>query len=458
MNALIANAQGRELLDAEKHQLQQILRSLGWNAQKTRSQVKGAVQSEPRTLSFPVEFQNSVSDRRRALETLGDMDIPGIRAGLAKMTGYVPTNLPQSIEAFADAKSSSTQAAILARLYTSTERNDQTQRLQFWARGLTGLEVMQANVQFMEQHPVEGRGVLFHEYGHVWTSKILALEEGRSETYLEAFAELFRSAAALHENAPWAQACGCRGTDVLYGTEVPNLVIPHWQNLHIPHNIYQAGRFAVSNRLIEHLGGLGERELHGIAKACDVGKLPCERTRFEDVLRDIEREAGKKGFADAVLQDPSLRIGGMTPGTVALGFRTADKNGYRIECFEILSTGAQWGTSKQTYPPNWDTVNVNSDTFHFEGVKSRIVPFEIHFHHPVHDLHLRMNVTSGVISITPETILDVALQGNTGWPGGNTTISFSIAGQPHKPITTMIEITEGQRLDFQRRKGVQFPR
>lgn len=62
MNTLITNAQGRELLDAEKNELQKILRSLDWNAQKTRSKIKSAVQSDARTLSFPVEFKSSVPD------------------------------------------------------------------------------------------------------------------------------------------------------------------------------------------------------------------------------------------------------------------------------------------------------------------------------------------------------------------------------------------------------------
>ncbi len=459
---ILQQAIGRGLDHTEQQNLARMNQLLSAQ-QTTRADIHSIMQGETGEslglIGNRISINSLIEDRDRALQALANVDLPAIQAHMVEMTSYMPKNLPDRTYLFSNPDLSSIQATVRPNIFQSITHDASTQKAVFRLNGLNSIDAIQCNVDFLETEPEEARGVLFHELGHLWTSKIMGLDQQRSEIYIEAFGELFRSAAAFNENAQWAQATGGKGYDVLYGSEVPNLVIPHWQNQQIPKQLFHAGRFLVCNRLIEHLGGLDERTLHGISKACDVGVLPYEGESFEAILRAIEAETGKTGFADDVLHDPVLEFGGMKPGPVAVGMPAIGGNGYRIECFEIKDLGERWGQSIQTYPqaPS-GKMDVNNKTFHFEGVQTEIIPFELILHNNQHDLDIRMNVTSGGVVLTPEQILDIGLMWEKGLPAGMYSIAVEVLGQLPKNIETKIEITDAFRQDYQKRKNVKFKR
>lgn len=450
------------LLPEEEKRLQEITGMLQSRTTGVQKNIRNTLTPKtPEEIVLPgttLVFDKNIQDQQRAAQALGRIGLPHIQETLVKMTGYTPTNMPKETRLHSNTNPTATQAGIVARAYTPLTHDPLKKRLRLRFHGLSGIDAIDGNVHFIEANPDEARGVYYHELGHLWTPKMYALDDERSETYIEAFGELFRSAAALHEGAAWKQATGCRGYDILSGDTLPNLVIPHWQNLNVPKLLFHSGRFAVCNRLIQHLGGLNERVLHGIAKACDIGTLPYDGDSFEHVLRDIERETEVAGFADAVLADPALRFGGMQTGPVMLGFPTADQNGYRIDCFNITDTGAAWGMSKEKFDAQPQSIDVNNSTFDFKGVQVQPIPFNVTFHNEPFDVNLKMNVTSGEILVTPEQILDLALMGKTGWPGGKTTITFSVGNGAPKKIATEINISEEMRTEFQKKRGVTFQR
>ena len=458
---IIRQSSGRGLDVSEKEQLasaNQLLHEQGGARRNVQQILQGGTGESLGLVGNQISLGARIADRDRALQALTDVDLPAIQAQMIQMTGYTPTNLPTTTLPYSNPDPTSVEAAIRVSALQDLKHDATRQKMVFRFFGLHSADVLECNADFFAADPEEARGVCFHELGHVWSSKIVGLGDQRSETYIEAFGELFRSAAALNENAQWAQATGCSGYDVLYGSEVPNLVIPHWQNQKIPNQLYNAGRFLVCNRLVEHLGGLDESTLHHLSKALDAGELPYNGGNFEDALRAIEAETGKRGFADAVLQDPALRFGGMKPGPLAVGMPAAGGNGYRIECFNIDNVGEKWGQSRQDFSEAPEgSMDVNSGTFHFEGVQTEAIPFSMGVRCDQFDIGLNMDVTSGEVVLTPEQILDLGVRANLGFPAGEYKITVEVLGKPAKILGTKINITEADRQKFQRKRGVRFP-
>ena len=458
---IILNSSGRGLSEQELASLKS-----GNNLLSRRNDIRGNIDrilqgdtgESIGLVSNNISISPQISNPNAALQALARVDLPAIQAEMSAMTGYTPTNLPTTTSLYSNPNSSSTEAEVKINAIQYLGHDPKLEKMLFQTYGIHSVNALHCNVDFFKANPDEARGVCFHELGHVWSSKIMGLKEGRSSTFMEAFGELFRSAAAINENAKWIEATGCSGYDVLYGSDVPNLVIPHRQEQLVSKQLYNAGRFLVCNRLIEHLGKLDEKTLHGLSKALDIGQLPNDGGSLEEALRAIESETEKIGFADAVLNDPVLKFGGMKEGPVAIGLPSAGGDSYRIECFRILNVGEKWGQSRQDFSEaTTGNMNVDNNSFHFEGVQTEVIPFEICLFCKKEDITFSFTVTRGTLCLTPEQILDLGVKAKTGLPAGEYSITVNVLGESPKEIGTKINISNSFRKRFQKERGIKFP-
>src|SRR5688572_13530905 len=78
-----------------------------------------------------LQFHPSITNKERSMQALSRINLPGIQNALEKMTGYIPTNMPQTTMLHAAADLNATQAAIVAKGYTPLSHDPQSKHLRF---------------------------------------------------------------------------------------------------------------------------------------------------------------------------------------------------------------------------------------------------------------------------------------------------------------------------------------
>lgn len=383
-----------------------------------------------------VVLEPTVSARREDVERrLDALDLNGIWRTMEGMTGHRPSLRRFDVRVYDDAAHEQKQAAINMSAQLLLDTSESGDRIVLRPSTQNHPDALVVNDSFLTHQPREARGVAFHELGHVWTQAMLM----HPEAYSEGLAELFRSAAEMRESAGWEQSCGIAPYQVLHGAKEPRLVAA--MKCDVPAPIEISSRYVVCKRLIDLLGGLDERVLHGIAKACDVPNSPAPVRPLLEILTAIERETGTKGFADAFLNDPVLRPGNLDTGKRAFAFRNAAGNYMMVKCFEVTDAAPLHGQSRKTFadPRSVGSIRVDNANFHMQGPQVRNLPYSLRLIHP-RGIEMRVAVQGGDFIFTPEKIMEFGKQSGASWPSGTTRVEFTMDGERPVMLDHAIDI------------------
>jgi hypothetical protein len=429
---------GERLTPAQLQALLENTQVVGQEMVQTTQAIAGTLSKEaglgvpPGKVVIDPSVQSPRSDVERRLQAL---DFHGIWKNVEGMTGYRPPLPTFDIRVYDNPAHEQHQAEISVNANMMLGTSASGDRLALYPHEQRYPNSLSVNDSFLQHQPDEARGVAYHELGHVWTQAMLL----HPEAYSEGFAELFRSAAAEKENARWQQACGIRPYQVLHGEKEPQLVANMRCSSHISHST--SARYIVSQRLRQLLGGIDDRKLAGIAKACSMPGSPSPVRPLAEILDAVERETGVQGFAQQFLQDPVLKPGNLTPGKRAFAFRNLAGNYAVIKCFEVTDTAALHEQSRQTFaqPESVKSIHVNNENFYMEGVKAHLLPYSLRLIHP-RGVELRMNAT-GDFLLTPAQIMKIGKQAGAAWPSGTTHVEFSLPGESPVLLEHALEIS-----------------
>lgn len=374
-----------------------------------------------------------------------DINLHGLYNYCRKLSGdFEPPRMALELHLTNEKDPDATQGDLSAEFAYRLGDDPQTKRLLFLPEVMNCLSKLSLNYAFVKHDPEEAKGMIIHELGHLWTQRILATHSGRTEPIHEAFAELFRSLAAIRSGARWEQAHGCSGYQVLYGDPEPKLLHAH-PECRLDMDAFHASRYLASNRLVHHLGGIDEQKLRGIGEACVVNSYPHNMEPLETVLRDIEKKTGVQKFADNFLADPMLKAGNLQKGLTAIAFPNVAGNSCQISCFEIMDTAPLFMQSRKTYAnPRQGRAGFNNKDLFMESPKIRHPQFTATLAHASGKIGLVMEA-NGQLNLSPRKVIELGAKKNISWPEGDYNVTFALKGQKPIQVQQTMNISRQER-------------
>lgn len=418
--------------------------STSFPRRQNREALSGALENSGSGPGFPglhVELDESVqAPQAEVVALLKSLNIDDAYNDLCTMSQNVPNVPVMPVRIYSDANYEFHQSSMEVDGEHLLEFDNQTGRVFMRPNVINSAQRLDLNLELIRHMPEEARGVLYHEFGHLHTQRIFMAYPGGCEAYREAFAEIYKSAAALAQGARWEQANGASGYQVLHGDKEPKL-IPN-SVCKLPTNLYNASRFIACNRILELLGGLNSKVLCGVSKACSMQSSREPIMSLEDLLAEIETHTGVRGFKDEFLNDPVLRPGNIQRGVTAVALRNMAGNTCRIQCFEIVDTAPDYGWSKHTYDESErQLLTIDEDHFHLQGVQVRNPTFELSIRHKGTGLTMAIQ-TDTSFDASPFGIFKQAIADGADWPTGPMDIQFRLGNNPWVTVNKGITITE----------------
>jgi hypothetical protein len=390
-------------------------------------------------LTIEPDVQESEVEVKALLEKL---DIDSIYNTCVNILGMEPKRHIMNVRVF-HAPEQGSQAHMSFQRDYRTRLYPEHRRVRMEVTGVEPNHQLAINYNFFSKDPEEGRGVLYHEFGHHWSQKLQAACQGNM-AFMEGIAELTRVVAARREGAPWKQVY-TRAPQILNGQECPSVAAANYVDCDA--RLSNVAKRVATHRLVANLDGIDERKLAGIARACTYATVDRTSVPMRQLLDDIERETGVVGFAERCIRDQVLTPGNLKPGEMAMAFMNDVGNQYSIMRFHVPNDGSHFGWSVREHLALPD--NLQAEDFHMYPIETTPLPFGVYFQKP--DGQIAFGITTGgSFRVTTEFILKYARQGRISWQAGETRVYYGTPGSPRVLLEHPLRITQEDIAQFEK--------